>query len=608
MRNPDEFDEFYKAARQRLLLQTYALTGDLPAARSAVRDAFVAAWHHWRKVARLPDPEGWIRPHAWAHAQRRHSARIWHRDKSLDPSLKSTLDALSRLSVDQRKALLLTQTSSITMAEMARELGLTDGAADQQLQTAARQFALHREVPSSAIRLHLQALEQRTADVRFPRPTIIRRAGAARRRAHTTAGALAVVAAVALSGTLVAQDGGVAAALRDVPDRKSDDAGRLTELDPLEPGDLLTREQLGILSKSRPFGQPETTDNTDGDGINTACQQERFADPDGMSALVRTFRASGKPALTAVQAIEQSANVANAAAAYDTTVRWYAECRDERVQLLAAHRVGGLGDEAMLLVLRGWKRPVTTYTVGIARTGGLVTSVVRSVADGTLPKLLPVVGLMTRSVQNLCHHEGAGACTGKALMRSMPPPAAQSALGMLQVVDLPPASGVTMPWVGTEPSKPRLNPAATPCDSADFAGRRLTFAATRSFLVPQAKLPARFGISETIGRFRSAKLADGFAAAVAQRMAGCEDRDRGLGTTVTQLQRRSGKRTSLTVWHQVTEISDKNSVSYYMAIVRRDRVVAQLNFVPVPGATIDRQAFSALAERALARLANLPAT
>ena len=32
---PDEFDAFYKDARDRLLLQTYALTGDLPASRSA---------------------------------------------------------------------------------------------------------------------------------------------------------------------------------------------------------------------------------------------------------------------------------------------------------------------------------------------------------------------------------------------------------------------------------------------------------------------------------------------------------------------------------------------------------------------------------------------
>ena len=146
MRNPDEFDAFYKDARDRLLLQTYALTGDLPASRSAVRDAFVAAWHHWRKVSRLDDPEAWARPHAWAHAQRRHTARLWHREKGLDPEVLATLDALGKLPVNQRKTLLLTQLSSVSMADMAREVGLPQAQAERELQRATAQFAVHRDV------------------------------------------------------------------------------------------------------------------------------------------------------------------------------------------------------------------------------------------------------------------------------------------------------------------------------------------------------------------------------------------------------------------------------------------------------------------------------
>ena len=64
MRDPEAFDAFYAEARGRLLLQTYALTGDLPASRDAVRSAFVAAWHHWKKVSRHGDPEAWVRPEA----------------------------------------------------------------------------------------------------------------------------------------------------------------------------------------------------------------------------------------------------------------------------------------------------------------------------------------------------------------------------------------------------------------------------------------------------------------------------------------------------------------------------------------------------------------
>ena len=142
----DEFDDFYKSARTALLQQTFALTGDLPASRSAVRDAFVAAWHHWRKVSRLEDPEAWVRPLAWRHAQRRHSARIFHRDRKLDPEIRATLDALAKLPLAQRKVLLLTQLTDASMADMAREVGLPLHEAEQRLQTATSQFAMNRDV------------------------------------------------------------------------------------------------------------------------------------------------------------------------------------------------------------------------------------------------------------------------------------------------------------------------------------------------------------------------------------------------------------------------------------------------------------------------------
>lgn len=90
MMDPTRFDAFYTDARQRLLHQTYALTGDQRAAQLAVRDAFIGAWHHWGKVSRHADPEGWVRPMAWSHAQRRHGARIWHRDKAADAERSAT--------------------------------------------------------------------------------------------------------------------------------------------------------------------------------------------------------------------------------------------------------------------------------------------------------------------------------------------------------------------------------------------------------------------------------------------------------------------------------------------------------------------------------------
>lgn len=603
MHDPAQFDAFYAASRSRLLLQAYALTGDLPAARSAVRDAFVAAWHHWRKVSRMENPEDWVRPHAWSHAQRRHTARIWHRDKSLDAESRATLDALSKLTLNQRKVLLLTQLSSVSMEQMAREVGLTDETAARELQTAVSQFAVHRDVPSTAVRQHLEALEGRISSARFPRTTIVRRAGAARRRTHTAVGMAACVGALLLAGTVVHQTNGVSPGLGDVSAHGRTDAP--PEPDPhLRVRDLLRRKQVGTLSAKGHVSSVSTKDNTGGNGINVICQPDRFADPEGIGALVRTFRFTGRPATKALQTVELSASPRIARRTYRETVNWFAGCHEERVQLLSTHRIEGTGDQAALLVLRAWKKPVATFTIGVSRTGSLVTTTVRRTESAAAPKLAPMARLTRQAVRGLCDHEQAGACTTPGGLRAAPPPATTRAPGFLQVVDLPPVVGISWPWIGTDPVRPRTNPAATRCDNADFTGKQVRRPRTRSFLIPQSKAPKAFGVTETLGRFRTAEQARDFVGTIRKRMAGCEDED--LATTLRQVRHRSGKRTDLTIWNLRTEVSDDRTVEYRMAILRRGRVVVQLGFVPMGRRTVQDGAFGDLAERALDRVTNLP--
>ena len=92
---------------------------------------------------------------------------------------------------------------------MAREIGLPLDEAERELQNAVAEFTRIREVPTAGIRAAFEPLERATVDSRFPRPTIIRRAGAARRRTHTTVGAIAAVAVFLVSGALVTDAAGV---------------------------------------------------------------------------------------------------------------------------------------------------------------------------------------------------------------------------------------------------------------------------------------------------------------------------------------------------------------------------------------------------------------
>ena len=625
MRNPDEFDAFYKDARDRLLLQTYALTGDLPASRAAVRDSFVVAWHHWRKISRLEDPESWARPHAWSHAQRRHTGRLWRREKGLAPADRATLDALGKLPVTQRKTLLLTQLTTVSMADMAREVGLPPADAERELQTATAQFAVHRDVPTTSIRVLFEGLRRHVETAQWPRPTILRRAGAARRRTHTVAGAVAAVAALVLTGSLVTDGAGVRPTLdRELVHTRADRAqaaagtsGSAAQPDDqpdapaeLPPDAMLTAHEVTAYVGGRSWSVRATTDNTTGDGLVMPCQRERYADPKGTTALVRTFAtepprraARQAPRASAAQTTEVSRSPRSAQRAYDTTLGWYAGCLDERAQLLSTRRVDGIADAAMLFVLRDWDRPVRTTVVGVARTGQLTTTTTTRLPGAVQPELGTLARMLGAAVNGLCRLPSGGECAERPRLRTVAPLPVGEVPGMLTEVDLPPVPGVDRPWVGTEPRRAMSNVAATPCDRADFSSPPMTDNVTRTFVIPGSRLPAQFGLTATVGSLPSGRAA-AFADGIRARMAACPDKD--LGTKVTALQQVRTARTDLSVWRVRTEISDQSSVVFLMGIARRDTSVTQVGFVPGGEVTLGPDTFAAVVRRALDRLSAMP--
>jgi DNA-directed RNA polymerase specialized sigma24 family protein len=613
MRDPDLFDSFYKDARERLLLQTYALTGDLAAARAAVHHAFVVAWHHWRKVSALDDPEESVRPDAWRHAQRRHTARLWHRDKDIDPEVTETLDALAKLTITQRRALLLTQLAAVTMPQMAREIGLPLEDAERELQTAVSQFSLTREVPAAAVRSSFEPLAAVVADSRWPRGSIIRRAGSARRRTHTTVGVVAALAGVVLTGWVVTDAAGVRPSLdRAIHSAVTPDPEPAADAAPVSLTPPVLASVADVAASVGGRGWTATTDdNSAGNGLVVPCQQDRYADPVGIAALAREFSPGGArgPRRSAVQTAELSRSTRAARRTFTTTLGWYAGCTVERTQLISTRRVPAVGDQAMLLVLRAYDRPLTTITVGVARTGRFTTTTATLVGDDARPDVKGNTRLLASAVSALCELPEAGECAGKGRARLVAPLPVGKVPAMLTEIDLPPVSGVDKPWVGTKPSRATTNLAATRCDQASFRGRfqDAPFAAnlTRTFLIPEADLPAEFGLTETVASLPE-RRARAFVEQVRQRLASCEADDSGLGTEVDQVASSADGRTSLTAWQVTVQVSDERSVRYTMAIMRRGTAVAQLSFVPAPKVEMPDGAFVDLAYRALDRLVEMP--
>jgi DNA-directed RNA polymerase specialized sigma24 family protein len=615
-RSPEAFETFYKDVRSRLLLQTYALTGDLHAAERAVRDAMVMAWHHWRKVSRLDQPEDYVRPLAWTRAQRRSTARWWARQKDIDADSGATLDALGRLTTTQRKVLLLAHLTPLPIDDIAREVGITRATLERELQTATAQFSIHREVPSTAVRSALDALAPTLESVRWPRPSIVMRAGAARRRSHTAVGVAAAVAAVLVSGSLVTDASGAHPALASkglLEGTSTSSPAQPVETTPPPPDPLTPDALLGMkqVSDAIPgtWSEGTTSTNTAGDGLVFTCQGSRYADMHGIGALVRTFTGTGPKngPLTAGQSAEASADADAAERTYQTTVGWYAGCASPRVQLLSAHRVAGVGDEATLMVLRSWADPVTTQVVGVARTGGLTTTVVNTLTGQTNPTkgpdLGPSAGLLAQAVTGMCTLPGAGTCTATPKVKDAPVPPTGRHPALLVEADLPPVPTIDQPWVGTDPARARQNVAATRCDNTVFTGPDFTKALTRTFVIPAAtQLPPEFGLSETVGALPR-KAAQSFIQDIRTKLEKCPADD--LSTHVERLTEEKSGRHDLSVWRLTVEISQNRSVRFLMAVIRSGNAVGQLTFVPSDDVSIGPEAFVTLVHRAQERLEQL---
>jgi hypothetical protein len=589
MPSAEEFDEFYVDTRRRLVLQTFAVTGDLGASRTAVRDAYVAARHHWNKVGRMSDPEQWVRPRAWAIAQRRHTARPWHREKTVSPDQARLFEALHKLSDPERKTLVLPHLAAIPMSEVAREVGETQERTERHLSAATAAVAVDLDIDSTTIRAHLESLGAIADTVKLPRPPIIRRHGLRRRRNHAVVGSALAVAVTIGAGALVVPT-------KDDPERHPRPATLVSKKM------LLTGDQVASLAPQQTWRVTGTTDNTRGDWKNTMCQTARFADTRGLGTWVRKFVATA-PLQGLVQTVEISESPGAAHKAYDTTLGWYSGCTTPRIQLVDAYDVSGIGDQAQILRMRIPAKEPRSFLIGIARTGALTTSAVLEThrPDPAQPRLM--VTALTASVGNLCTSKVAGACVGAVALRAtLPPPSGETA-GMLAIADLPAIANVNDTWAGTDPTRATLNVAATTCDKADFARSGAKDPVTRTYLIPEGGLPKRFGLSETMGKFATGKAATQFVTRIASRMKACPDKE--LGSTVSNavVRLKDSPTSAYALWRLKNQVNKKEDlVPFWTGVVQVGQYVAQVTMTPVGAYDVNQKTFQALVIRARDRL------
>jgi RNA polymerase sigma factor (sigma-70 family) len=147
-----DLNELYDASYRRLVIQIYAFCGDLPEAEDAVQDAFVIALRKKSQLARVSNPEAWVRAvalnrvrHGWRHASvvRRYQVKVPGPQGPVDvgPEHVAIVTALGEVDADQREAVVLHYLADLPVADVAAQLGVPEGTVKSRLSRARGRLA-----------------------------------------------------------------------------------------------------------------------------------------------------------------------------------------------------------------------------------------------------------------------------------------------------------------------------------------------------------------------------------------------------------------------------------------------------------------------------------
>lgn len=125
------FETAYRQEHPRLVRLAHLITGSNGVAEEVVHDAFISAYRRWGQI---DDPAGYLyrsvvnrsrsllrrRRLEWKH-------RISHPQPALPPELDGVWEALKRLPVRRRTALVLRYYADLTVSEIASYMGARPG-------------------------------------------------------------------------------------------------------------------------------------------------------------------------------------------------------------------------------------------------------------------------------------------------------------------------------------------------------------------------------------------------------------------------------------------------------------------------------------------------
>jgi RNA polymerase sigma-70 factor (ECF subfamily) len=145
-------EQLYHTSYRRLFVQMYAICGDVAEAEDAVQDAFVAALRKRRELRSVSNPEAWVRTAAlnrlrntWRHASvvKLYQPKVPGPQAPVEPSPEhvAIVTALAQVGRHEREVVVLHYLADLGVADVASELGISEGTVKSRLSRARSALA-----------------------------------------------------------------------------------------------------------------------------------------------------------------------------------------------------------------------------------------------------------------------------------------------------------------------------------------------------------------------------------------------------------------------------------------------------------------------------------
>lgn len=621
MPRTDAFDDYYRESRKRLLLQVYAFAADPETARGALADAYVAAAEHWSDLAASPDRDAWMRKRAFEAALHWREAKTqpWYRrSRNVADEHQRLLTALAGLRPTDRHLDVTRYLAGLSLPAAASELELPVRAANDSLDASTTQLAAAGIETSPA-----EALVRALADLRsdleaYPDEDPAQLQAHARRRRrtrHALTGAAVIALAVGIGGITAAQEPDAALSSDASSDRRPPASASQPTASPPPPAPpspptldvrvLTPASSLRSLDGGRrwtilPPAKASAQASAD------PCLDRPSGRADSYQARRFTAGSSPRAAATLTQTLAGSPTSREAHTAYRSLVTRLTTCSPGPMRITGIASLQGAGDEAVSITTRHVdRRGIYERRVLAARTGSVVvTWTGRSRAGSPVVSSQVLSRLLGSSINAVCARSD-GACSARPYeQRPQTPLAEPDARGFLSPVDLPVFAGLTERWTATPVQASGANRASTQCDQA-FVDSSARSTRSRTYVVAgrDKSLQAIFGITETVGRFSTAKATTSFMQDVVSAVESCSNAPETVtadGVDTVKLDRGTAYR-----WDVSVQTSPSTTVVYRSGLVRVGESVAQVTFTPSGDYDPKAGGHVALLRRAAERLTQL---